>query len=226
MSYTETRLICEQCGKSFNRLLTLHNANLKKGNKHVYCSHKCSSIHKSTCREIPCKACGTIIIRQLSKIQQTDNHFCSHRCSAKISNQNPNRLTKRTKVCATCPNKILSHMTYCKECWNKIKTNNISYKSLLRQKDVLNLDQERTLGDLETLNGKSSKYSYIRSHARAIIQNRPKICNKCGYSKYVECCHKKPVSSFSKETPIRIVNHPDNLVWLCPNCHVELDRNL
>ena len=31
---------------------------------------------------------------------------------------------------------------------------------------------------------------------------------------------------FSEDTPVSVINTPDNLRWLCPNCHWELDNGL
>lgn len=41
----------------------------------------------------------------------------------------------------------------------------------------------------------------------------------------MEVCHTKAISSFPPETKIREVNRLDNLVYLCPNHHILLDRN-
>jgi predicted restriction endonuclease len=70
--------------------------------------------------------------------------------------------------------------------------------------------------------------AYTRQHSKSIMNfyNIPKICVVCGYSKYVEICHIDPISGFSGETPLEIVNALSNLVHLCPNHHKEFDRNL
>jgi predicted restriction endonuclease len=49
-------------------------------------------------------------------------------------------------------------------------------------------------------------------------------CKVCGYTFCVQCCHIKSVSSFPRTTPLSVVNDLSNLVGLCPNHHVELDR--
>ena len=49
-------------------------------------------------------------------------------------------------------------------------------------------------------------------------------CSRCPYSKHVEVAHIKAIASFSEDTLLSVVNHPDNLVVLCPNCHWELDN--
>lgn len=66
---------------------------------------------------------------------------------------------------------------------------------------------------------KNAKKNYEKS-------NKLKQCNKCGYTKHYEICHIKSVSSFDDETLISEINHIDNLIALCPNCHWELDNKL
>jgi hypothetical protein len=34
----------------------------------------------------------------------------------------------------------------------------------------------------------------------------------------------EPISSFADDTPIDVINAPDNLLALCPNCHWEFDH--
>ncbi|NDG25698.1 MAG: HNH endonuclease [Proteobacteria bacterium] len=46
----------------------------------------------------------------------------------------------------------------------------------------------------------------------------------CIYDKHFEVAHIKPISEFSKDTLITIVNDPSNLIPLCPNCHWEFDN--
>lgn len=69
------------------------------------------------------------------------------------------------------------------------------------------------------------KRSAIRKDAR----NKAKTlgwnsCKKCGYNKHIEVAHIKPVNSFPKDSTLEEINHPDNLLPLCPNCHWEFDH--
>jgi hypothetical protein len=67
----------------------------------------------------------------------------------------------------------------------------------------------------------------LRRDARRIyLAARPYRCVRCGYDKHIEVCHKRALTSFPPETPILVVNAPDNLVGLCPNCHWEFDHGL
>lgn len=65
--------------------------------------------------------------------------------------------------------------------------------------------------------------SQLRKHAREILRYRKRVCANCNYSEHVEACHVKSVSSFSAETLLLEINDPSNLVFLCPNCHKQLD---
>ena len=65
----------------------------------------------------------------------------------------------------------------------------------------------------------------IRAGARQMHKDlgRPNICVNCGYDDYIEICHIKPVKDFKKCNLVEI-NHPDNIVALCPNCHKQFDN--
>lgn len=66
--------------------------------------------------------------------------------------------------------------------------------------------------------------SVIRQHARKELQHLPKICRSCGYEKYVEIHHIRPLRDFSGDAIVGEINALDNLIALCRNCHWELDK--
>ena len=71
----------------------------------------------------------------------------------------------------------------------------------------------------------SSRNSHIRGLAR--IQHKDLLkqpCAYCGYTRHVELCHIKAVSSFSEESLVSEVNSVDNVIQLCRNCHWEFDH--
>jgi len=53
-----------------------------------------------------------------------------------------------------------------------------------------------------------------------------KECKKCKYTLYVEVCHIKPIRDFGPDAILNEINNPDNLVYLCPNCHWEFDHGI
>jgi hypothetical protein len=68
----------------------------------------------------------------------------------------------------------------------------------------------------------------IRSHARksALSSPVPQKCVVCGYDIHVEVCHIRPVCSFHPKTAAHVINADDNLTYLCPNCHWEMDHGI
>lgn len=145
-----------------------------------------------------CQFCG----------ETTDNpKFCSSSCSAKSNNRKRN--TRRKNKCADCSELILSSHVRCKFCDDKRR-----YQNSI---------QNKTLGEINLSKG-SNKFSAIRGYARKIARYIPNKCSCCGYTRHVEVCHIKDISSFSKDTLVSQINSIDNLVKLCPNCHWEFDK--
>ena len=58
------------------------------------------------------------------------------------------------------------------------------------------------------------------------MHNLPTCCRVCGYDTYVELCHIKAIGSFDKSTMLSTINAVENLNFLCPNHHKELDLGL
>lgn len=74
---------------------------------------------------------------------------------------------------------------------------------------------------------RANKFSYINFLARRIAKILfPRECKICGYTNHVEVHHIHSISSFSTDTPIGVVNSKDNLVYLCPNHHWEVEHNI
>lgn len=140
---------------------------------------------------------------------QTDNpKFCSRSCSATYNNKLwPKR--KHTNKCIGCSKPIRKSTLRCQPC------------------HTLTLSEDMSLQDAEYHNhGKQSTHALVRARARAKAKPEGKPCINCGYSKHVEVCHIKPVSSFPKTAMLSEINSKDNLVILCPNCHWEFDHGL
>ncbi len=47
----------------------------------------------------------------------------------------------------------------------------------------------------------------------------------CKHHGSVQVCHIKPISEFSKLSTIEEINDLSNLIGLCPNCHIDLDKH-
>lgn len=194
-------LICEVCLQPFLRSKRKILDNKKRGKEHTFCSTKCYQVFHGR-PTIKCTNCG---------INTKNNKFCSRSCAATYNNKIPKK--KRTLYCLDCNKPIISKRKFCEECWSKriIKVN------------------EATLKDVVTTAGSHSSYkSIVGEHARKLARHLGKLekCAICSYSLHVECCHIKPISKFSIDTLISIVNHPDNLIGLCRNHHWELDHGM
>ncbi len=109
--------------------------------------------------------------------------------------------------CADCRKKIKSPSYLCNDCDAK-------------HRESVFIDA--TIAQLERENKGSNTYRNIRHWAKKVVQDRPKVCFRCGYDKHVENHHIKPISEFPKDTLMSVVNAEDNLVLACPNCHWEL----
>ncbi len=135
--------------------------------------------------------------------------FCSRSCAAIHTNKsNPKR--KRSRQCRQCGAPILSKAVWCKKC------------KPVRGWGELTLEEA-----IYTTHHKSSAFALVRSRARAIAKKYELTsCINCGYDKHVEIAHIKPISSFTKDTPVSVVNDKSNLLPLCPNCHWEFDHGL
>lgn len=85
-----------------------------------------------------------------------------------------------------------------------------------------------TKGEMKEHYNRDAIRSYTTKTARQnyLKSGQPLTCRICGYSKAVDVCHKRPVSDFPDDTPVKDINHIDNLTCLCKNCHWELDHDL
>ncbi len=157
--------------------------------------------HKRIKVERECVMCGKTT---------TNPKFCSNSCAAKYNNQHfPKREKKvREWTCTKCGNPTTERRKFCDDCTP-------------RHYDWL----DKTIGECSR-DGYYQMYRTIRALARRLYREsgRPLHCWVCGYTDYVEICHIQPISSFDKNTLIREVNHPENLVALCPNHHWEFDH--
>lgn len=129
--------------------------------------------------------------------------FCCKSCAAKYNNKIPKRKAK-IYFCKDCGSPTGKRRTKCDDC--------------LKPKDM-------TLQEAMYLHlHKTSAFALVRSRARSVVKSRKKVCEYCGYDKHVEICHRQALSTFPLDTPVSVVNSPENLILLCPNCHWEFDH--
>lgn len=146
---------------------------------------------------IVCMNCGTL----------TNNpKFCSRSCSTTAANKNKPKRIAKIYTCFSCGCQVQRRRTVCDECTTP---------------------KDMTLEEaIYTKHHRSSAFALVRSRARLVIKGREKVCAHCGYSKHVEVCHIKAISDYPLETKLSIINNPENLLLLCPNCHWEFDNLL
>lgn len=121
-------------------------------------------------------------------------------------------------TCANC-GKVLSRTTtktgLCKECYDEsCSTGNKTLHYYIGEHNYL-----------------TSKCQQIRADARKVLEksNIPKVCAYCKnheFDEILEVHHLKGILEFSKDTLIKEINNVSNLVWLCPNHHAMLEKDL
>ena len=173
-----------------------------------YCSFDCYSLARTaSVKDIDknCLYCGDTLKRNIKErpISFTKRQFCNKSCC------NKSRTT--TKICSNCGCVKTNGAKYCKSCHDNFKK--IAVK-------------DRSLG--ESLSSNRNKFGQVRGNAVEVMKETglEKKCKICGFDYHVEVCHIKPISSFPLSTPMREVNSLENLVYLCPNHHIMLDRGM
>lgn len=148
-----------------------------------------------------CLYCKKPILRRYDKEKLSEikiKKFCNHSCSAKYFNS----LRVKNNYCKICGKKIPIRRKRCDDCLSVYSGN--------------------------LINKKKSEISirHIRTNAVNIFRKKyPNIeCLFCGYNKFTEICHKKPISYFSNNSLVKEINDINNLMQLCPNCHWEFDH--
>ena len=155
---------------------------------------------KGIAMEVTCFTCLKIFNKRPSEIKRSPRHFCSHSCAASTNNIGVRR--------------------------HKIKPK--------KQHILLNSSELKllTISDYHSKPSVVGKHpSWINSHIRALNRSwnkdlRKLPCQVCSYSNHIELAHIKAISSFDKITILGEVNHPSNILVLCPNHHWEFDNGI
>lgn len=206
------KVICKNCSKEFDK----KDIEIKRSPNH-HCSRKCvtDSRRKTTNRyvNLVCANCNKTFERFYKNIRDINKSFCSISCSNKHS---PKRRRKQY-YCLKCNDKTSYRKKYCKTCYE------YTYKKEIQHVNSTLLDLKKYHKNIHQYNAK------IRQWARSSLErvNPNKTCSNCSFSHFAECCHIKPIKDFP-DTALVIseVNHIDNLIWLCPNCHWLLDNGI
>ena len=185
-----------------------------------------------------CQNCGEIIkVNENQPLYETKRKkFCNLSCAASFNNKgkvkNPSgnnglvpvlkekdeKILKQSdiaKICPICGNSKNYRAKICKDCYHS-------------QIDIGNNTLGFYIADKKYL---TSKCQEIRRHARKIIEKSPrdKVCAYCKdiqFNEILEVHHIKGILEFSQDTLLKDINNEDNLIWLCPNHHAMLEKNL
>ena len=179
-----------------------------------------------------CLQCGALIrigIGQRARDARRKK-FCDHRCAA--IHQSPTRkITPRGPVLVTC-GMCRSDFVFTKRYNGASKRR---YCDTCAPKAMVITQGKRLVEGVLTkaalfsarCNWQSARSSIRRHAAQAFAASGiPLQCLVCGYSKYVEVCHKRPVAEFPGDATLDDINRLDNLIALCPNHHWEFDDGL
>ena len=221
--------VCKKCGEIF--LKTKREISKNKGKIPVFCSQTCQKqYYKDECYVIvKCENCGKEkkILKGDYNKSETKKFFCNHSCSAEYNNKNRvletdiiweyNGKTKKGyNKCPICGELKFYTSKLCRKCSNKEKS----------------LIKKRTLGSY--IDGKqylTSKCGEIRKDARKTLEKFKveKVCAYCKNHEFddiLEAHHVKGILEFDSKTTINEINSISNLVWLCPNHHIMLEKGL
>lgn len=223
---------CASCGEETLKPKSKIQAAIKN-DKSLYCTAKCYSKSAVNRITLECEVCGKEVERRPSAVK--GHVFCGSPCAATYNNTvapkrekgihyvdgkktKAPRLRSKGSVCS-CGQPMWNGSKLCNDC------------RLTGMKEKADADYlSKTFGDFKKeLNYVShTYYVYIRKGSRRIAARRgmEKVCKVCGYDTYVELCHIKDISKFPDEATMAEVNSPENLVYLCPNHHKELDMGL
>lgn len=223
--------VCKKCGKHFIR--TKKEISKNKGKIPVFCSQECQKrYYQDECYvTVICENCGKE--KRISKgdfnKSKSKKFFCDRSCAASYSNKtrtinngiiwkydNNGKSKKGYNKCPICGELKYYRSKLCKKCSDKERS----------------LIKERTLGSyIEGHKYLTTKCGDIRRDARRTLEESQidKVCAYCqnhDFDEILEVHHIKGILEFDNETTINEINSISNLVWLCPNHHIMLEKGL
>lgn len=197
---------CKFCQKEFNR-----KPSRIKENGNNFCSEECDKKSRRKGKETKCDWCKKDIYVEKHRSNMKHN-FCDRNCQTIFFKKHPSNKGNGKKLsnrCKECDTLIFACHIFCQKC--RPKQTRIDLSLPIK---------------MFFLGEGSNKYARIRIHGRHYNKQRSQYCINCDWKHHVECCHIKPISKFDPETPIGIVNGPNNIMSLCPNCHWLFDKGL
>lgn len=227
--------VCKKCGEIFFK--TKREISKNKGKIPVFCSQDCQKqYYKDDCYiTVKCENCGKEkeILKGDYNKSKTKKFFCNHSCSAEYNNKirgyNSSNLWIRKDENGKNQKRGYNKCPIC----GKLK----NYKSLVcddcRKKEQRNGFLERTLRSFigEDMTYSTHKCGTIRKKSREILEESKveKVCAYCknhDFDDILEVHHIKGIMSFDRDTKMKEINSLPNLIWLCPNHHIMLEKGL
>ena len=162
---------------------------------------------------------GVLSVDCLNCGNKTKNpKFCGKSCSASYNNRiTPKRKLKKLCSKSGCLSIVRNYRSLlCEPHYGE-------YKDSYRFTEVGEYRNKLSVKDKHP----SWANAHIRGFARSWLKHLTVLpCKNCGYSKHVELCHIKPVSSYPDTATLSEINDESNVIQLCRNCHWEFDNNL
>ena len=161
---------------------------------------------------VNCINCTKSFEKSKTELQKNPNSFCSRSCSNSYHNRkSPKRKPMwKNKKCLHCDSFVRNVRS---------KLCEFHFQKLNSQDHTVGFYREKA--SLKGLH-RSSLHAHVRALARNSLKHlKNENCRNCDYSKHVELCHIKPISSFGDDALIKDINSERNVVPLCPNCHWE-----
>jgi hypothetical protein len=230
--YYENPSYCQQCGKLIHPKEDNGKA-FAEARRKKFCDKSCAAIYNGSNRNRkPWSEEAKIRFRKLMK-QRFPNATPTGRKKGQATRESSGKCERcgvevpyRQINRDGCVAEYYLKRYYCDECATKARVAKLSTHPKVG--NGVDLVEELTKGELREHYAFKTFRSYFPLQARKVYEKsgKPKVCKICGYSKAVDICHKRPVSDFPDDTPVRDINHIDNLTCLCKNHHWELDHDL
>lgn len=168
-----------------------------------------------------CPKCGKVFasFKRKGIWQVHCSKSCAQQGSKKVRSKSVDVNKKRERGICSCGASLSGYKTVmCLKCYAKKRVENSKVSDATIEEVILSSTKYRGC----------NKYQSIRNHAKAIMRCAAvaRVCAVCGYQNGIQVCHIRGISTFPTEATVGEINSLENLVYLCPNHHWELDHGL
>jgi len=162
-----------------------------------------------------CAHCGLLL-----PYEKRSNSFCSRSCSASHANTSNPKRKRKERFCKDCGKSFVfvgtQRTKFCPGCQQRRK----KAKENLKHMTLAECSSRPSVANKHP----SWRWAYVRVLNRRWNAHLITSCAVCGYSRHVELCHRKAISSFPETATLAEVNAESNNVALCPTHHWEFDH--